>query len=75
MRKPTSSTPLRQVRIARTISQAALADIVGVSQQTQSKFESGRLTPSSDMQQRYAAVLGASRAELFPPPAQEARAS
>lgn len=64
------STPLRNLRRARTINQANLASILHVSQQTLSKYERGVLTPSADMQELIAAVLGGSRAELFPEPTQ-----
>lgn len=48
------------------MNQADLARLIGVSQQTLSKFESGRLVPSIDVQARLAAILGASREDLFP---------
>ena len=62
MRKP---TPLANLRRARTLNQAELAGLLGVSQQTLSKFEKGTLVPSVDMQARIAAILGASREDLF----------
>lgn len=62
------------MRRARTIKQADLARLVGVTQETISKFERGILRPSADVQARLAAVLGASREDLFPT-AQEAVAS
>lgn len=71
MRKTT--TPLRNLRRSRTISQANLAHLVDVSQQTLSKYESGRLVPSFDMKVRIAAVLGAPVNDIFP--SQEAVAS
>lgn len=68
-RRPQTSTvrPLRHIRVARTLSQHALARLMGVSQQTLSKWERGLLEPSSDMQIRLAAVLGVSVADAFPP--------
>lgn len=60
------TTPLRTIRRARTINQAQLARLIGVSQQTLSKFESGKLVPRPDVQARIAAILGASRQEIFP---------
>ena len=60
------TTPLRNMRRTRTISQAELAGLLGVSQQTLSKFENGRLVPSKDVQARIAAILGVTRDELFP---------
>jgi len=61
------------LRRTRTISQATLAELLGVSQQTLSKFENGVLVPSFDMQARIAAILGTSPDELFP--VEERRAS
>jgi len=43
-----------------------MARLLGVSQQTYSKYESGLIRPTADMQARLAAVLGMSRHELFP---------
>lgn len=61
------SLPLRNLRRARTLNQETLARLVGVSQQSLSKFESGILVPSRDVQDRIATILGASRAECgFP---------
>jgi putative transcriptional regulator len=64
MRKPNR---LRSLRRSRTLNQAEFARLLDVSQQTLSKFESGRLVPSVDVQARIAAILGVSRADLFPP--------
>lgn len=73
MRKP---LPLQKLRRARTLNQKTLARIVGVSQQTLSKFEKGILVPSADVQAHLAAILGASRAELgFPVSAEDRVAS
>jgi transcriptional regulator with XRE-family HTH domain len=59
--------PLRNLRRVRTLNQEQLADIVGITQQSLSKIEKGLLVPSVDVQERLAAILGASRAELgFP---------
>ena len=63
MRKP---MPLRNLRRSRTINQATLASLLGISQQTLSKYEKGVLTPSVDLQARLAVILGVSRADLFP---------
>jgi transcriptional regulator with XRE-family HTH domain len=57
--------PLRNVRRARTLTQADMARLLNVSQQTYSKYESGRLRPSVDMQARVAALLGVARHEVF----------
>jgi transcriptional regulator with XRE-family HTH domain len=64
MRK--AATPLENLRRTRTLSQQQLAKVLGVSQQTFSKYEKGKLMPSPDMQARIAAVLGVARHELFP---------
>ncbi len=58
--------PMRNLRRARTLNQDDLARLVGISQQSLSKIEKGILIPSFDVQARIAAILGASRAELFP---------
>jgi len=60
------TTPLRNLRRSRTINQQDLARLVGISQQSLSKAEQGILRLSPDVQARLAAVLGASRQELFP---------
>lgn len=54
------------MRRTRTMSQEDLARLVGVTQESISKAERGviRLTP--DVQARIAAILGSTRAELFP---------
>jgi transcriptional regulator with XRE-family HTH domain len=59
-------TPLRNLRRARTLTQADIARLLDVSQQTYSKYESGLIRPSADIQARIAAVLGVSKRELFP---------
>lgn len=66
VRHKQQSSPLRNIRVARTISQADLAKLVGVTQETISKAERGILRPSPDVQARLAAVLGASSDDLFP---------
>jgi putative transcriptional regulator len=63
MRKPLR---LRNLRRARTLNQHDLARLVGISQQSLSKIEKGILAPSVDVQARIAAILGVSRADLFP---------
>lgn len=64
MRK--TESPLRNLRRARTLSQEDLAKLVGVTQETISKAESGRLHLRPDVQERIAAILGTSRKDLFP---------
>lgn len=61
-----TSTPLRNLRLTRTISQAELAQLADVTQETISKAERGLLRLSPDVQARLAAILGAPREELFP---------
>lgn len=68
------TTPLRQMRKARTLTQVDLARLAGVSQQALSKFETGRLMPSGDLQARIAAILGTSTETLWPT-REEARAA
>jgi transcriptional regulator with XRE-family HTH domain len=65
MRKKTRDTPLRNLRRARTISQANFARLLGVSQQTYSKYESGLITPPRDQQARIATILGVVIADVF----------
>jgi transcriptional regulator with XRE-family HTH domain len=60
------TTPLRNLRRSRTISQVDLARLVGISQQSLSKAEQGSLRLRPDIQARLAAILGASPRELFP---------
>jgi transcriptional regulator with XRE-family HTH domain len=59
-------TPLRHLRRARTLSQADLAKLADVSQQTISKAERGVLHLTPDVQIRIATILGAPRSEVFP---------
>jgi transcriptional regulator with XRE-family HTH domain len=66
MRKKLHDTPLRNFRRARTISQANFARLLGVSQQTYSKYESGVLDPPADQQARMAVILGVPVNDLFP---------
>ena len=66
-------SPLRNVRRARTLNQTQMATLLGVAQQTYSKYESGILVPPDDVQARIAAILGTSVDALWP--TLEARAS
>lgn len=61
-----AGSPLRNLRRARTLNQADLARLAGVSQQTLSKYESGVLVPSADVQARLAAILGVVPSDVFP---------
>lgn len=63
-------TPLANLRRARTLSQADMARLLHVAQQTYSKYEGGRLVVPADVQARIAALLGVARAEAFPLPDQ-----
>jgi len=47
---------------------------MGVSQQTLSKWEQGRIVPSLDVQARLAAILGVSVGDIFAPLPDEAEA-
>lgn len=60
------STALRNLRRARTLNQAEMARLIGVAQQTWSKYEKGALVPPVDVQARIAAILGASVDQCFP---------
>lgn len=44
-----------------------MALVLGVSQQTYCKYETGKLVPPKDVQVRIAAILGAAVDECFPP--------
>ena len=66
MKRPKPSTPLARLRKARTLNQETFAQLVGVSQQTLSKYERGLLVPTRDMQAVMAAILGVSVETLYP---------
>jgi len=57
---------MRNLRVARTLSQAQLAQLAEMSQQHLSKAERGIVTLPKDKQERIAVILGTSRVELFP---------
>ena len=61
-----AESPLRNVRRSRTLSQEDLARLAGVTQESISKAERGKLRLARDVQERIAAILGASRHDLFP---------
>lgn len=65
-RRTPNHTPLANLRRTRTLTQAQLARIAGVSPQTIAKVEAGKLNLRVDVQSRLAAILGVSRSELFP---------
>jgi putative transcriptional regulator len=58
---------VRQRRRARAISQAALADAVGVSRQTINAIETGRYLPSLPLAFALAAYFGTAIEDLFDP--------
>ena len=59
---------MRRLRKTRTLSQADMARVLDISQQTYSKYESGLLQPPPEMQAHIAAVLGTSIDALWPTP-------
>ena len=59
---------LRDFRRARTLNQFTVASVLGITQQTYSKYESGRLPVPPQHQQRLSTLLGVSRDELFSDP-------
>lgn len=61
-----SPSPLKNMRRTRTLSQEELARLAGITQESLSKAERGILGLRLDVQARIAAILGASRDELFP---------
>lgn len=60
------SSPLRMARIARGITQHALADKAGVSQQLLSKLEKGKIRMTPERAQTFAALLGCRALDLLP---------
>lgn len=64
--KQLHETPLKKTRRARALSQADLARIARVSQQTISKAERGALSLTPDLQELIATILGTPRKDLFP---------
>lgn len=66
MAKTSHESPLRNMRKSRTLNQEQLAKLAGISQQDLSYAERGMRKLSTDVQSRIAAILGASRHELFP---------
>jgi transcriptional regulator with XRE-family HTH domain len=66
-------TPLCNLRRARTLNQQQMARLLKVAQQTYSRYESGLLVPSEDLQARIAAILGTSVEALWPPARVSAR--
>ena len=59
-------TALTRARVAAGLTQAQAAKRLGVSQSSYSMIESGGRSPSVDLAQRIARVVGRSVAELWP---------
>lgn len=66
------SNRVRQVRHERGLSQLALAEAAGITRQSMSAIEAGRVTPGVDTAIRIAIALGSSAEELFGSSEQEA---
>jgi transcriptional regulator with XRE-family HTH domain len=60
------ASQLYAVRKARTLSQAQMADLLGITQQMYSDYETGDRTPPIGIRARIAAILAAPVADLFP---------
>jgi len=60
-------TPLHFLRLARTMTQAQLAEIVGINKSTIQRYELGRDVPPPDQRVRIALVLGTMPECLWPP--------
>lgn len=60
-------TPLKKARAEAQLSQAALADQIGVSQAAIASFESGEKRPSPETAEKLAAALGISELALLYP--------
>lgn len=60
-------TPLKKARLKQQLSQAALAEKVGISQAALSVFELGDKRPSPDTAEKLARELGISELELLYP--------
>jgi transcriptional regulator with XRE-family HTH domain len=57
---------LREVRTARGMTQAGLADLAQVTASYVSRLEAGRVAPGIDLVERVAAALGTTVADLLP---------
>jgi putative transcriptional regulator len=70
MVKPTAVTnSIRELRTERALTQADLADAVGVTRQTVIAIEQGKYSPSLEMAFQIARVLGADLEDVFHYPA------
>jgi putative transcriptional regulator len=70
---PGAPSPVREQRARRNISQAELAEAVGVSRQTVISIENGRYLPSLPLAFTIARFLGLTVDEMFRAPGQPAR--
>jgi transcriptional regulator with XRE-family HTH domain len=61
-----ASSALRNYRRARALTQEQLAGLLGITQQTYGKYESGELTPPKDRQALIATILGTAVSVLWP---------
>jgi len=66
VRVASAATPLKALRRTRTLTQLQMARLLGVSQQTYSKYESGVIRPEPVLRARIAAILGVSVQEVWP---------
>lgn len=62
---------VRELRTARSLSQGALGDLLGVSRQTINAIENGRYDPSLPLAFKISAVFGESIEAIFTPDAAE----
>lgn len=60
-------TPMRFLREARTMTQAQLAEIVGIDKSSIQRFELGRDVPPPEQRMKIACVLGTMPECLWPP--------
>lgn len=65
MDEPTIATRLRELRTARDLTQAQLADLIGVSRQTINYMEKGDYTPSVKLALLLARVLEVAVEDIF----------
>ena len=64
---PAAATPLRKIRLARTLTQAQMAALLSVSQQTYSRWEQGLIRPDTARREHIAAILNVTARQLWPP--------
>lgn len=71
----TSGQRLRRHRVALNLSQRALAELTGLSQQHVNKLECSDFEPKSDLKARYAQALGIKVADIWPYPDEDPSAA